>query len=549
MALVFGVKKFHSYVFGHCFELVTDHKPLLALLHEHKSTSAQASARICRWSLFLSAYEYTICFRKTQDHGNADALSRLSLQRTVPSTSTPPELVLLLNHMGESPVTARHIRVWTRRDPILSKVKDYIEHGWPSERDKELADDRAKQTELSVYHSCVLWGATVVVPPQGRKAVLQELHEGHPGMTRAKGLARMFVRWPGLDTDIEQSVQQCAACQQQQPDPPSAPLQPWKWPSRPWVQLHMDFAGPLQGKMILIVIDSHSKWIEAFPTSSTTSSTVIQLSRTLFSQFGLPEVLVSDNGSCCVSEEFETFLLNNGIKHITSAPYHPATNGLAERAVQIVKKGLKKETVGTMEERLAKVLLAYRTTPQSTTGVTPAELLQGRRIRTRLDMLKPSPNDHVEQKQSQQKSNYDSYRTTAFVRGEQVYARGFGTGPKWLLATIEEVPGPVSYMARLEDDRIVRRHQDHLRRRRSRPPNHESVTPNSESDFDVFADLTLDQNPNPSHNAGTQSPDDSGSSQPPGSNTSGITAPSGGTSQSQKIYPSRMRHRLDYYNS
>ena len=131
----------------------------------------------------------------------------------------------------------------------------------------------------------------------------------------------------------------------------------------------------------------------------------------MFSQFGLPEVLVTDNGSCFVSEKFETFLLNNGVKHITSAPYHPATNGLAERAVQIVKKGLKKETVGTMEERLAKVLMAYRTTPQSTTGVTPAELLQGRRIRTRLDMLKPSLEDQVEQKQSRQKSNHDSNQT------------------------------------------------------------------------------------------------------------------------------------------
>ena len=92
----------------------------------------------------------------------------------------------------------------------------------------------------------------------------------------------------------------------------------------------MDFAGPFQGKIILIIIDSHSKWIEAFPTNSSTSSTV---TRTLFSQFGLPEVLVTDNayGSCFVSEEFETFLLNNGVKHITSAQYHPATNGLAKK--------------------------------------------------------------------------------------------------------------------------------------------------------------------------------------------------------------------------
>ena len=550
LALVFGVRKFHSYLIGHCFELVTDHKPLLALLHEHKPTSTQASARIRRWSLLLSAYEYTISFRKTEDHGNADALSRLPLKVTNEDTPKPPELVLLMNHLGESPVTARHIRVWTRRDPILSKVKDYIQRGWPSERDKELSDYRAKRTELSVYHGCILWGARVVVPHQGRKAVLQELHEGHPGMTRAKGLARMFVWWPGLETDIEQSVHECAACQQQQPDPPSAPLQPWKWPSRPWVRLHMDFAGPFQGKMILIVIDSHSKWIEAFPTSSATSSTVIQLSRTLFSQFGLPEVLVTDNGSCFVSEEFETFLLNNGIKHITSAPYHPATNGLAERAVQIVKKGLKKETVGSMEERLAKLLMAYRTTPQSTTGMTPAELLQGRRIRTRLDMLKPSLEDHVEQKQSQQKSNHDSNRTTAFMKGERVYARGFGTGPKWVPATIDEVSGPVSYLVRLEDDRVVRRHQDHLKKRKvSQPSNSESNTSDSESDFDVFADLTIDQTSVQVHDAGSQSLNDSGSSQSAGSSTSDSTTPSGGTTQSRKTYPSRVRHRPDYYNS
>ena len=251
-------------MFGHCFELITDHKPLLALLHKHKPTSAQSSARIRRWSLLLSAYEYKISFRKTEDHGNADALSRLPLKTTSLETPQPPELVLLMNHLGESPVTARHIRVWT-----LSKVKDYIERGWPTERDRELSDYRSKRTELSVYHSCILWGARVVVPPQGRKAVLQDFNEGHPGMTRAKGLARMFVWWPGLESDIEQSVKQRAACQQQQPDPPLAPLQPWKWPSRPWVRLHMDFTGPFQGKMILIVTDSQNFVLSVWFTRST----------------------------------------------------------------------------------------------------------------------------------------------------------------------------------------------------------------------------------------------------------------------------------------
>ena len=100
----------------------------------------------------------------------------------------------------------------------------------------------------------------------------------------------------------------------------------------------MDFAGPFQGKIILVIIDSHSKWIEAYLTDSSTSTTVIDPSRRLFAQLGIPEALVTDNESCFVSEEFETFLSKNGIKHILSALFHSATNGLAERAVQIVKK-------------------------------------------------------------------------------------------------------------------------------------------------------------------------------------------------------------------
>ena len=120
--------------------------------------------------------------------------------------------------------------------------------------------------------------------------------------------------------------------------------------------------------------DPHSKWREAFPTVSSTSRTVVELPHTLFAQFGAPEVIVTDNWPCLVSEEFETFLVKNSIKHITTAPYHAATNRFAERAVR--NRGPKKET----ERSIGKVLMAYRSTPQSINGMTPLQLLQGRRI-------------------------------------------------------------------------------------------------------------------------------------------------------------------------
>ena len=453
-------------MFGRPFELVTDHKPLLGLLREDRATPAQASARIKRWSLFLSGYEYTLVFRNTAAHSNADALSRLPLPVEPLQTDMEPELVLLAEHLADSPVTVNDIRTWTRRDPKLSRVLQYLQQGWPSEGDPELDTYSSKRFELSTYEGCILWGNRIVIPEPGRESVLQELHEGHPGITKMKALARMYVWWPKIDAAIEKSVRLCSACQEVQSSPPVAPLNPWKWPSRPWARLHLDFAGPFQGKNILVLIDAHSKWIEAICTATTSSICVIEELRTIFARFGIPEMIVTDNGSGFVSQECETFLKKNGIKHVTSAPYHPASNGLAERAVQIVKRGLKKVTNGSMNTRLAKVLLTYRMTPQSTTGISPSELLLGRRPRTRLDLLKPHTAERVENRQQQQKTKHDSIaKSRKFQVGDTVFLKNHGIGHNWLPGTIIKTTGPVSYSVRLEDGRVRRCHQDQLRSR------------------------------------------------------------------------------------
>ena len=272
LACIFGIKKFHNYLFGRSFELVTDHKPLLGLLKEDRATSQQASSRIKRWSLFLSNYEYSLVFRNTSAHANADALSCLPLPEEPARAFEVPELVLLAEHLNESPVTASDIRVWTQRDVKLARVLQHIQQGWPNNGDPELEPYSSRRLELSCFDGCIMWGTRIVIPPPGRETVLQELHEGHPGITRMKSLARMYVWWPGISADIEKSVRLCRECQEVQSSPPLAPLHPWKWPTRPWARLHLDFAGPFQGKNILIAIDVHSKWIEAVCTSSTTSS-------------------------------------------------------------------------------------------------------------------------------------------------------------------------------------------------------------------------------------------------------------------------------------
>ena len=139
-------------------------------------------------------------------------------------------------------------------------------------------------------------------------------------------VAWSHVWWPKLDGAIEGSAKSCSACQTKKHLPPKAPLHCWLWPSTPRERIHVDYAGPVMGKMLLVVVDAHFKWPEICVMSSTTSSRTITPLRDIFARFGLPKHLVSDNGPQFVSEEFEQFLVANGINYIQSSPYHPSTN-------------------------------------------------------------------------------------------------------------------------------------------------------------------------------------------------------------------------------
>ena len=195
-----------------------------------------ASARVQRWALTLSAYHYTIKYKAGKKLGNADALSRLPHPVTVPEDKClPEELVYLLDHLSATPVSATQIKDWTNKDELLSRVKRYVLLGWPEgSLGEEFKPYTTKKTELSILDGCILWGTRVVVPPPGRKLVLEELHDTHPGTSRMKSLARSYVWWPKIDAQIEELVKTCNICQESRPSPPAAPLHPWEWPSQPW---------------------------------------------------------------------------------------------------------------------------------------------------------------------------------------------------------------------------------------------------------------------------------------------------------------------------
>ncbi|KAJ7983700.1 hypothetical protein DPEC_G00373820 [Dallia pectoralis] len=184
--------------------------------------------------------------------------------------------------------------------------------------------------------------------------------------------------------------------------PQLAPLHPWDWPEEAWHRIHVDFAGPFEDRMFLVMVDAHSKWPEVAIMKSTTAGKTIEKLGEVFSRFGSPLQLVSDNGPQLVSQEMTTFLQVNGVQHIRSAPYHPSTNGLAERFVQTMKHALKaSQGQGTLHQRLHSFLLSYRNTPHATTKASPASLLMKRELRTSFDLLRPPTTKEIVQRQQE----------------------------------------------------------------------------------------------------------------------------------------------------
>ena len=164
-----------------------------------------------------------------------------------------------------------------------------------------------------------------------------------------------------------------------------------------------------------------------------------------------------------VATEFEEFLKSNGIRH-TRTPYHPTFNGLAERAVQSFKLGMKKLTTGSLEARVARFLFTYRITPQTITGISPSELLLGHRLRCHLDFIHPNLDDKVQQSQCCQKDTHDFQAQDCYLQvGDHVLAKNFSSGEPWLKGTVHHKTNPVSFTVRLTDGRIMTQHLNQLR--------------------------------------------------------------------------------------
>ena len=302
------IKHFQIYLYGRHFSLVTDHQPLVSIFNPSKGIPLTTAARLQRYAIFLSGLDYSIEYRNTRSHGNANGLSRLPL----PTDDTNTDDILDSTHvfnvtqLEALPVTAEEVKQQTARDPILSRAYDATMRGWGDNNDSDLQPYLRRRTELTVHQGCLL-GIRVVIPETLRKDVMNLIYDGHLGVVKMKAMARSHVWWPGIDADIENCARSCTGCAENRNTPPETPIHPWEY------------------------------------------------------------------------------------RHTTSSPYHPKTNGLAERFVQTFKSAMKSAEYdeGKLQKKLANFLIAYRNAPQSTTGESPAQLFMGRSLGTRLERVRP----------------------------------------------------------------------------------------------------------------------------------------------------------------
>ena len=421
--------------------------------------------RMQRWALTLLAYTYDIQYRVSKDQANADFMSRLPTPNDEPN-----EDIYYFSLVDDLPITSYEISRETVKDPILSGVLDYTLNGWPGHmKDDTLKPYFIRKDELTVDQNCVLWGLRVIIPIKLQAKLLDDLHTEHPGMVRMKSLARSYLWWPCLDKQIEEKVSACTACGQARNMPSTAPLHVRKWPSRVLQRIHIDFAES-KGKTFLVLIDAYSKWLEVFQMHSTTSTKTIEVLRHFFASYGLPESIVSDNGPQFTSSEFKVFCKSNGINQILVPAYHPASNGAAERSVQILKKAFLKHIFAednqqmTLAHKLDNFLLMYRNTPHSVSGRTPSELFLQRQVRTRFTLLKPNLAQTMEQKQSKQKYYHDNKGTKTlreFATHDFVQVRNFAGGRPWLTGKILKRLGPLNYLVQV-GHKVIYVHVDHI---------------------------------------------------------------------------------------
>ncbi|XP_038106540.1 uncharacterized protein K02A2.6-like [Culex quinquefasciatus] len=382
LALVWSVERFTVYLIGRSFELETDHKPLEAIFQP----TSRPCARIERWLLRLQSFRFHVKYRKGA--GNiADPLSRLVQHSSSENFDTDNQFMILAVCQSVA-VDIHELDQATKSDSVLEAVKQCIRTGnWDPPEAKPFHPFRS---EMCVLDDLLVRHDKLVVPDKLRARMLDLAHEGHPGESVMKRRLRDRVWWPGIDRDVTRRVVSCDGCRLVGLPNRPKPMCRRPLPCKPWVDIAIDFLGPLPcGVYLLVVIDYYSRYKEVELMTRITAKETVQRLDKIFTRLGYPQTITLDNAKQFVGIEIQEYCKTHGIYLNHSAPYWPQENGLVEKQNRSFLKRLKISHALNRDwkQDLREYLVMYYTTPHSTTGKTPTEMLYGRTIRSKIPAL------------------------------------------------------------------------------------------------------------------------------------------------------------------
>ena len=493
LAVFFGCKKFHNYIYGRQVIVKSDHKPLESIML--KDLPKIGSRRLQRLRLKLYKYDLQLDYKPGSKIPIADYLSRYTNNDV--KVNFEEEVMKQMVHTVS--ISDEKLMVYqneTSNDSVMKLLIDYYQKGWPSDKTK-VPDDVKNyyklRNDIYVSQGLVFYQDRLVVPNSLREQVLVDLHEGHMGITKTLKLAKESLYWPSMAQSIENLVSSCEMCNKFCKSNRKEPIIQHEIPPRAFEKVGCDIM-EFNGKNYLVLVDYFSKWICCKPLSSKTSSSVISKWIEIFSEHGVPKEIIADNMPFS-SKECVSFAKEWDIVITTSSPHYPQSNGLAEKSVGIIKNFLRKTKDN---DQLYIALMNYNNTPLSDIELSPSQLSQNRRMRTKIvtktKSLEPSLNKNVVKKFEikNNKTKY-YYNKNAFPRKDfEVSDRVWlqkqdGTWSDGQI--IAKLKQPRSYEVLLSNGSVFRRNSKFLRFNKSTRPsnlNNSNTDTSIDSDIDTF---------------------------------------------------------------
>ena len=379
-------------------------------------------------------------------------------------------------------------------DETLQKVKDLVREGWPTSIKGVEEDVRPYwpfREDISYIDGLLMAGSRIIIPESSRDYVLRQIHEGHQGEVKCLLRAKSAVYWPGIYKQIEQLVKACGTCREFDHAQPRCPMLANEVPARPWHTVGADLF-QFRGKWHLLVTDFYSKAPFVRPLKGTSAWVVVRAMKSIFSENGIPEKVVSDNGTHFTANLYRKFAMKWDFQMILSSPHYPQGHGLIERHIQTIKKCMHKCAVGGWD--FDKAMLVLRSTPIDAHLPSPAELLQQRKFRSSLPVVIPNPETSEEVQrilQHKQEKSTNHYNQTAKAKpdlesGQQVRLYN-KRSRRWEPAVVTgRADTPRSFIVQHVDGGMpLKRNRVHLRPSVEDWSNRPWQGEGDESDFDV----------------------------------------------------------------